>query len=815
MDPQLRKEIRWLTTRLGAIIQEQAGKPVFDKIELLRTQAKTIRQHHKQEDIDRIESEVDDLDIPDAYAIAHAFSLFFQIVNLCEERARIRHLQAQTAPAQSLRSLFEELKKAKVTSHQLQSCLDQLQVQPVLTAHPTEAKRRSNIRLILRLNASLENPDEVLETLWQTEEVRERKVSPLNEVENALFFFDRTILEATSQFYSTFDRELKKHYPDVNRNHPFLTFASWIGGDRDGNPYVTPEISTDTVGLQRKSILTHYLRQLSLLMQELTHSVDTTEQRRKTQPPSHREPFQPYELYRRKLYRMIRMLQSGYDSAQSFLKELQEIQRSLFAQNAWRTASGRIQQLIQQVEVFGFHLAELDFRDHSGKLDSAPEEVKSQLQTIRQLQRQHGSLSANHYILSMSRNSSDLARVQQIARKCKLHSLDIVPLFETIQDLENAPGILKELWSDPDYKSHLARRNQVQEVMLGYSDSNKDGGYLAANWFLYRAQKQIAANADSAGVTLRFFHGKGGSIDRGGGQSHRSLRAQPHAAYNSHIRITEQGEVISHKYSNPHIALRNLEQLTSAVVAANCLPNVEDQQAEFPEWEKTLQHLANRSFHHYQALVYHTPEFPEYFQQATPIDLIEHVRIGSRPSRRHQNTEIKSLRAIPWVFAWTQSRHLLPAWYGMGSSMNEWIQTGQNAVAQLRRMYQKWPFFTSIVDNATLSLAKADLYIARQYAGLVKSKEVRDKILGMIESEYRLTVKTILSICQRNRLLANQPVLEESIRLRNPYVDPLNYLQIKFLACWREAPDKKRTEKLRRLLALTVNGIAFGMKSTG
>jgi len=374
---------------------------------------------------------------------------------------------------------------------------------------------------------------------------------------------------------------------------------------------------------------------------------------------------------------------------------------------------------------------------------------------------------------------------------------------------------LTELWANPHYRAHLRHRGRVQEVMVGYSDSNKEGGCLAANWFLYRAQKEMSRVADECGVKLRFFHGKGGSIDRGGGTSYRSLRAQPHAAHDGRIRITEQGEVISLKYSNPAIAQRNLEQLTSAVIAVQCLPTPEPVTAQLSQWEAHMDGLARLSFESYQQLVYQTPEFVEYFWQATPIDLIEHLRLGSRPTRRQTTTDLRQLRAIPWVFAWTQSRHLLSAWYGVGHALHEFKTQTPNGLAILRDMYLHWPFFRNLLDNAEVSLAKTDLGIAGEYAAQVRSRAVREKIFGLIQREYDCGVRMVLSVTGRRRLLENQPVLADSIRRRNPYVDPLNYLQIRFLGRWRRAKEEQRTETLRRLLALTVNGIAFGMKSTG
>ena len=798
MDAQLRNEVRFLTTRLGQIIREQAGEKAFTQVEQLRVLAKAIRAAHNPQDIRAKRRLVNSLSVTAANQIAHAFSLFFQLTNLCEERARVRHLQSQDAPSQSVRRLFRELKSAHVPATTVQRCLDALDIQPVLTAHPTEAKRRSALNQILRLTGQVDKPDEILEALWQTQEIRDKKVGPLDEVENALFFFDHAIFDTVAHFYAAFDAALAEYYPEVKRTRAFLTFGSWVGGDRDGNPFVTPEVSLRTATRHAEMIRQHYDQECDRLITELTHAAP-----RPVKRPNEELPFQPSEVYRHEAVAIRRRLQGRYARPEQFIRDLEQIQAGLRKQNAHRAANGRVAQLIAQAQTFGFHLAELDFRDHSGKLQTAPDELLEEMRTIQHLQRERGSAAANHFILSMTRSAADLRQVARLAQRARVRALEIVPLFETIDDLDRCTGILRELWSDADYRAHLNRRDNVQEVMLGYSDSNKDGGYLAANWFLYRAQKQIAELADEHGLKIRIFHGKGGTIDRGGGASHRSLRAQPHAAHGGRIRITEQGEVISLKYSNPHIAQRNLEQLTSAVIAANCLPATPVK----PEWEATMDALARESFSFYQQLVYQTPEFEQYFWEATPIDLIEHVRIGSRPSRRQATRDIRQLRAIPWVFSWTQSRHLLAAWYGIGHAL-----ASHDNLEQLREMYRGWPFFASLLDNAEMSLAKSDLYIAGRYASLVTDDAVRKKIFGMIEEEHVRSVKLVLAVSERGALLANQPVLAESMRLRNPYIDPLNYLQIHFLPRWRRA---KENEKLRRLLALTVNGIAFGMKSTG
>ncbi len=813
MSTILKSEIKHLIGHLDQIILEQAGKKVSGHLRTVRKLSRRARHFGSKASLQSKQSLLDRLEPQEAYQLAHAFSLFFQLVNLCEERARERHLRSKKVAAMSLAALFRELKTSGVTESKLQAVLNELEIEPVLTAHPTEAKRRAVLNQLSRLTQQFDHPDEVLEALWQTEEIREQKIGPLHEVETALYYFDRTIFQTAANFYETFDAELVRHFPGVTRTRQFLTFASWAGGDRDGNPFVTPEISLTALHRQHSAILDFYRQECERLNEEITHADANEDLSVPHARPQTAGGNQPYELFRTQIGALLRKLDERKHDHTEFIATLESIRAGLMSQNAVRAANGRIRRLLLQAKTFGTHLAELDFRDHSGKLDHAESELLEELGVIRKIQSQYGTEAASHFIVSMTRSATDILRLHTLAKQAGVTEIDLVPLFETIEDLEHSPQILRSLWADADYRRHLRQRAGVQEVMVGYSDSNKDGGYLAANWFLYRAQKEMSRVAYEYGIKLRFFHGKGGSIDRGGGSSYRSLRAQRHAAPGGRLRITEQGEVISLKYSNPVIAQRNLEQLTSAVIAVQCLPETET--AELPEWETHAARLASIAFAHYQKLVYGTPEFVEYFWQATPIDLIEHLRLGSRPARRAATADLRQLRAIPWVFSWTQSRHLISAWYGVGTALQDFAGQTPGGLELLRRMYRRWPFFRTLLDNAEVSLAKTDLGIARQYAALVESAEVRKKIFDLIEDEYLRSVSIVLAINQRKKLLENQPVLAQSIHLRNPFVDPLNHLQIRFLSVWRKAGESQRTEQLRRLLALTVKGVASGMKSTG
>ena len=801
------RELRSLIDQLNVVIREQEGEMQARRIDQMGRIARSVRSRHRDLDMKRMENIIRRHDWKSAYAAVRAYALYFQMLNLCEERARIRSIHNNPSIRQSISATLQALKKNNVGKAAIRKMLDRISVEPVLTAHPTESKRRTIMYHLLKIAENIHDAAPVLETLWQTEEVRVHRVTPLNEVDNTLFLFEASIFEAIADFYQSFERELEKNYPGTRLDRPLLTFASWIGGDRDGNPFVTPEISLETSAMMRRTIMMLYDDQLKKLVAELSHAdpaiIGHTLERGS-------DPFHPAESIRRAIDAMRKKLASGgYPLPADWIREMEGIRKILQKQKAQRTAAGRLSRLIYQARAFGFHLAELDFRDHSGKLQNAPQDIDHELATIQTLQQQGGESAAHRFILSMTHASGQIVDVMHRAHKIGLTKLDIVPLFETISDLENASDLMRELWSNGEYRKHLAQRGHRQEVMLGYSDSNKDGGYLAANWFLYQAQKSLCREAVRHKVKLHYFHGKGGTIDRGGGLSYRSLLAQPHATHQGSLRLTEQGEVIFMKYGNREIARRNLEQLTSAVMQNDVL-NRELLKGN-PAWEKIMDELARSSFRHYRAFV-DSPGFLDYFLQATPLELIEQTRIGSRPSRRSGASQLSDLRAIPWVFAWTQSRHLIPAWYGIGSALEDVMPAHRE---KLQAMYRDWPFFAMIIDNAEISLAKADMFIAGRYAALVRDDDLRERFFSRIRTEHKKSIQALLEVTGHSGLLASQPRLDESIHLRNPYVDPLHYLQIHFLDLWRKTAPEKRTEEQRRLLAMTVNGIAFGMKSTG
>jgi phosphoenolpyruvate carboxylase len=914
MDEQLRREVRFLTTRLGTIVREQCGPKTFQSIETLRQISKQIRQRPDPKLIAAEERAASQLTLARAEEVAHAFSLFFHLVNLCEERQRVRRLEAyekhETGASMSLRNTFSQLARQRVSPARVARLLDSMRVEPVLTAHPTEAKRRSVLNHILRIGRTMETHsgdlgdasahaarvmDPWIEALWLTDEIRERAVTPQVEIESTLIFLERTIYNLAAKFWDKFSEEWTRFAPNRKMPAPFIGFGSWVGSDRDGNPFVTPETSLEAAERQRQSILGYYREaceqmlamlpfscRRASLAREIHRELDR-DMRRFPATRAFQDLDQPHELYRRKL-RVInwRLEQTSagargaYPAPEEFVHDLQNLERLLAKHPSPRVARAGPGWLRVTAQVFGFHGARLDFRQHASvtraaaselllaaglpvspgdvriqsvhrllqsppkqlnvaALSAATQRTVAEFGALKDIQNR-SSAAASPYILSMTTSAADIWDVLLLARQAGLlapakggswrSSFDVVPLFETVNDLEACPEILDQLLSDPLYRRILHARGDFQEVMLGYSDSVKDSGYLSANLALFRAQKRLGRTAERHRIRLGLFHGKGGTIDRGGGQSYRSIQAQPYAAPGGRIRITEQGEVISLKYSHLAIAERNLEQLVTSVLDAHLLGQKQQAGSQLVQWEGFALELAANSREFYRRLVYETPEFPDYFRQATPIDLIEQLTLGSRPSRRFAKgsaRHLHDLRAIPWVFAWTQSRQFLPSWYGLGFALEKFA--GEDRAAPLaaphrttgfdvlRHMYRHWPFFALLIDNAEVSLAKTDLYIAGRYAAMVRPKRLGEEIFGRIEQEYHRSVRCVLDISGARHLLERQPVLAESIRLRNPYVDPLNFLQLRFLKEWRRMRRPK--QEILRLLQITVGGIAFGMKSTG
>lgn len=560
-----------------------------------------------------------------------------------------------------------------------------------------------------------------------------------------------------------------------------------------------------------------------------------------------------------------------YAGPKEFLADIELIEQSLIEHSAQEIAEVKVRPLIRQIELFGFHMATLDIRQHSevhedaieelttlakigsyknlkeeekirlltglladprplagpfAKISDSTRETLNVFHTIRKGHTLFGEDCIQNYLISMAQGVSDLLEVLLLSKEAGLFawepdggvtsSLNIVPLFETIEDLRSAPDIVDELFANPVYRRHLQERSDLQEIMLGYSDSNKDGGYLTANWELYKSQKAIFEVASRYGIRLKFFHGRGGALGRGGGPVERSILAQPPEALHGKVKITEQGEVISQRYSHPEIAKRSLESAVSAVLVGSMNVQTQHMQETERQWSDTLERLSQDSFETYQAFIYKNPDFLPYFHQSTPIDELAEMNIGSRPAKRKNSPQIQDLRAIPWVFSWTQNRHLLPAWFGFGQAIENYINANPESAVEFHRMYRYWPFFKAIIDNLQMALAKADMLIAAEYANLVADRDLADRIFSRVMDEYERTRKMVLLITQEQEILANSPVIRESIRLRNPYVDPLSYFQVLLLQELRR--KKERDEDFQDDLndvLLTINGIASGLRNTG
>ncbi len=927
LDAELRREVKLLGNILGSVIENQEGREIFDRIETMRQEFKNRRARTRNRIEGRVRRQIADDSLPVLSHVIRGFAVYFQLVNLAEQLHQVRASQeggpgGRGPTAGSLEDLCRRMAAARVDPEKLRSVLDELFIELVLTAHPTEATRKTVLDKQSRIAHWLtefsdprhpgarrldliENITREVHVLWQTSEVRARRLLVLDEVRNNLYYLDDVLFDALPRVYRDFERTLRLWGFGEVRLKPFLRFGSWIGGDRDGNPYVTAQVTFETLKHQKRLAIRRYQRGVSALINQLSNStaivavsedLEESLARDLGEFPDLAEELarkDATERYRKKLSVMQRRLgitleaagrgaipwaERGYVSAGKFIEDLTILDRSLRANKGAFIAEGDLATLIRQVELFGFHLARLDVRDHAGRIRRAVAEIRRALdpnlvpwdrtdeesrtawleaelsrtgtvlgealhalasddlspdtrevlETFRVIGEARERIDPNvidRIIVSMSREPSDLLSVLFLARLTGLHGrgilgpapvdLDVVPLFETIEDLRQARDVMERLYRSPIYRRQLEHRGRLQEIMIGYSDSGKDGGYLTSNWVLYQTQRVLAQQAASHGLKLRLFHGRGGTVTRGGGPTHSAILAQPRGTVGGHIRITEQGEVIANKYARPEIARHNLELVASAVIEAS-LPNGHGD-APDPAWEGAMERISERAYQVYRDLVYGSKDFRAYFREGTPIDVISMFQIGSRPARRKKSDRLEDLRAIPWVFAWMQNRILLPTWYGVGSALQDFIaEEPRRHRALLRAMYDGWPFFRTLLDNLEMALTKADLGIGRRYADLVRNTRLRSKVFQGIESEFHRTCGAVLTITRTREMLARSPVLRESIRRRDPYIDPLSYVQIHLLRRLREgnvSPAEKR--QLERALQMTINGIAAGMRNTG
>ncbi|HET7421796.1 MAG TPA: phosphoenolpyruvate carboxylase [Candidatus Dormibacteraeota bacterium] len=810
----LRRDVRLLGALLGTVIADYGGKRLLRDVERLRGLVIRAREDGRYErDAERL---VGSWPLERAELVARAFTCYFHLANLAEEHHRARVLRERDRgpdPApESIASAVREL-RPKVGRKRLAAMVSALEIHPVFTAHPTEARRRAVVTAIRRVGEQLERLDdpragaaerqeverrlvEEIDGLWRTAQVRDRQVTPLDEVRSFMNVFDESLFRTVPELVRSLDAALGSPAP------AFIRFGSWIGGDRDGNPAVTAEVTRETMAIQSEHALLALETVAGRVGRALTVDTETT-------PPSRallRRLGRPApEPHRQFLLDVAARLHSrSYVSAGELLEDLRALRDSLLAAGAARLAHGEVQNLIWQAETFGFHLAELEVRQHSKVIRERPDEVLTTLQVMAEIQARFGAQACRRFVVSFTRSADDVAAVYELARRAgEVPVVDVVPLFETLDDLRRATHVLDEMLRLPDVRGRLAGNGRRLEVMLGYSDSAKEVGPLSATLALHDAQAALTAWAKRNDVQLTLFHGRGGALGRGGGPANRAVRAQAPGSVAGRFKVTEQGEVIFARYGNRAIARRHLEQVTAAVLEASVPRSARSDPAN--RFRDLARRIDAPSRAAYRRLV-ETTGFEDWFLHVSPIEELGRLRIASRPQRRGGGRKLEDLRAIPWVFAWSQMRLNMPGWYGLGSGLSA------APLHDLRRAYAEWPLFNVMLDNAEMSLAKTDRRIAERYLALGDRKD----LAAMVLDEYDLTLERVLAVTGHSRLLEDRRVLSWAIELRNPYVDALSHLQLRALRALRDRKtsraDRARAE---RVFQLSVNGVAAGLQNTG
>ena len=904
----MREDIRLLGALLGDTVREENGEEVFDLVERARVESFRVRRS----EIDRAEfaGMFDGIDIHQAIPVIRAFTHFALLANVAEdihrERRRAVHVAAGEPPQNSsLAATYLKLDSAELDSVTVADALTGALVSPVITAHPTETRRRTIFDtqhritelMRLRMHGHTETEDgrhierelrRHILTLWQTALIRLSRLKIQDEIETGLRYYQAAFFEVIPQVNAEVRMALNARWPDAKLlDAPILRPGSWIGGDRDGNPNVNADVVRLATGRASYTALEHYFAEISGLEEELSMSARlvTVSDELAALADKCLEPARADEPYRRAV-RVIHgrltataaeildiqpehELDLGlerYLTPAELLADLDVVDRSLRANGSGVLADDRLARLREAVHVFGFHLSGLDLRQNSDVHEEVvaellawagvhpdypslpePERVEllaAELATRRPLIKDDAELSelarkeldivaaaaravrvfgpqaVPNYIISMCQSVSDMLEAAVLLKEAGLLDtsgaeayapVGIVPLFETIDDLQRGSSILEAVLDLPLYRAIVDARAQSQEVMLGYSDSNKDGGYLAANWALYRAELDLVESARKTGIRLRLFHGRGGTVGRGGGPSYDAILAQPPGAVNGSLRITEQGEVIAAKYAEPRIAHRNLETLLAATLEATLLDIEGLGDAAGPAYE-VLDELAARAQRAYAELVHETPGFVEYFKASTPVSEIGALNIGSRPTSRKPTTSISDLRAIPWVLAWSQSRVMLPGWYGTGSAFEAWIAEGDGRLEVLRDLYRRWPFFRTVLSNMAQVMAKSDMGLAAHYSELVEDDALRRRVFDKIRNEHERTIRMHKLITGQDDLLADNPSLARSVFNRFPYLEPLNHLQVELLRRYRSGDDD---ELVQRGILLTMSGLATALRNSG
>jgi phosphoenolpyruvate carboxylase len=906
-DARLREDIRLLGRILGDTVRDQEGADVFDLVERIRQTS--IRFHRDDDKPARRELEIilDSMSTSQTVRIVRAFSYFSHLANIAEDQNNIRQMRARSTAVGSprsgtLASTLSHARTAGFSPADLRKFFASALVSPVLTAHPTEVRRKSTIDREMEIAALLDRRERVqltpeefaasdeelrreVLTLWQTNLLRRTKLTVLDEVANGLSFYDYTFLHEVPRLHCALEDRLNEADGTQGELASFLRMGSWIGGDRDGNPFVTAEVMRGTLRLQSSRALRFYLEELHVLGSELSlaaHLADVSKDLRalaeRSPDASPHRKGEPYRLAVSGIYARLTATAARldvettrppvgqaapYDNVGEFKADLDVLQRSLISNKSGVIARGRLRLLRRAVDCFGFHLASLDMRQNSAVhertvaelLDAATpgmsylalneegriallaselrnarpltsafvkysEETLGELAVFHAAAEAHAKFGADvipQCIISMCKGMSDMLEVALLLKEAGLVDpsgrsvINIVPLFETIEDLQASAAIMDRLLSLHDYRKLVDSRGVVQEVMLGYSDSNKDGGFVTSGWELYKAEIGLIGVFERHHVRLRLFHGRGGSVGRGGGPSYDAIIAQPGGAVNGQIRITEQGEIISSKYSNAEVGRNNLEILAAATLEASLLQP--RQSAPSGDYLKAMEQLSALAFKAYRGLVYETEGFADYFWASTVITEISTLNIGSRPASRKKTREIEDLRAIPWVFSWAQCRLMLPGWYGFGSAVESWIaEHPDQGMPFLKELYREWPFFRTLLSNMDMVLAKSSIAIASRYAELVPDADLREKIFGRIRREWHLSIETLLDIMGQDRLLQGNPLLDRSIRNRFPYLDPLNHVQVELL---KEHRAQNPDEQVLRGIQLTINGISAGLRNSG
>ena len=894
-DQALRDDVRMLGALVGDLLREQGGDALFEFVEKARLLA--IRRREGNEDPhETLEDFFQDLDLAFSTEVIRAFSTYFQVTNTAEKVHRIRrrreYLQevGQYQPG-GLEETFVKLKAAGFGLTALQDLLNSMRIEPVFTAHPTEPTRRTVLRkeqrivrrLIDMLNptmtvqeteACIENIKLDVTTGWQTQEHPAEQMTVSDELEHGLFFVTDVLYRVMPPFYEDIENAAVRVFGDDGKKliiPDVVHFASWVGGDMDGNPNVNAKTIRSTLARQRRLILDLYYNECGSLSGKLSQSSsriavnspvdDKIEQYRVMfQHAYHAVPMRHRDMPYRVLLRLVQQrLQATYDddaypyeSADQLREDIQIIADSLADNKGQHAGLFAVRRLLRRIDTFGFHLVTLDIRQDAmvhrqvvgeclGEDDwlawpadkraariveaitskeAAPNTQSVQtrktlavFQDIAFGREKYGPQAIGAFINSQTQDADDILSILLLANWSELHTrrgnvpLDIAPLLETVDDLERGPQIIRTLLGNSLYREHLNYRNNKQMVMIGYSDSNKNAGLASARWALQNAQVALVESVAEEKIELRLFHGRGGTISRGGGKTHAAVLGAPPGTINGHLRVTEQGEIINEKYGLRGIALRTLEQVTGSVLLATAMP--QHRGNDLPEWHAMMQVIADTSRDFYRKLVFDTPSFYAYFRRATPIDLIERMRIGSRPASRRGGVGVDDLRAIPWVFSWTQCRLILPGWYGLGSGFAAAARQFDDEA--FRSMFQEWYFMRALISDAEMVRAKADLGIAEMYSEL--AADLHDEFFPLLSAEFNLTRDLILEYSGQSELLEGDRTLQRAIMLRNPYVDPMSLMQVDLLRRWR-ASDRQDPELFEALLA-SVNGIAQGLQNTG